>query len=357
MFDRRYNRSNSQGFSFGMTRKQRLLVLAGLGISVIFLYFAFRGLNPQAVLDDIAQANFPLLLVAAAWYFVGVAIITKRWQFLLRSVKFVPLKQLFPLTCIGYMGNNVYPLRAGEILRIALLQRNHGAPIARSAVVSVTERVFDGLVMLTFVFFSLSVLNLQNEELEKIVSFTAPLFLFALVVFFALAAKPEWFRGLLAFVSRMLPGKPREITMKLGEEILAGLEGLRTPKDLFGTIVCSYGSWMIEATVYWIVAYAMNLQVNYPLMLLVVGIVNLAGLIPASPGQLGVFEFFVVTVLTAAGINEDAALAYALVVHIVIWLPVTLAGFFFLTRMGLGFGAVRHAQAFENEIEQKAVAG
>ncbi|MBW4439021.1 MAG: flippase-like domain-containing protein [Pleurocapsa minor GSE-CHR-MK-17-07R] len=333
-----------------MTKKERLGVLFGLLLSAVFLAFAFRGLNPGAILDDIRQANLLLIAFAAAWYFTAVTVISLRWRFLLRSLKEIPLRGLVGLTCIGYMGNNVYPLRAGEILRLALLSRTYKVPFARAAVVTVTERIFDGLVMLTFVLVGLALLNLPNETLRTIVSATAPLFLVALAVFFALAARPSWFRALLNTIARVLPEKLRALALKLGEDILAGLEGLRTPKDLAGTIVASYGCWMLEATVYWIVAAAMGLQVGYPLMLVVVGTVNLAGLIPASPGQLGVFEFFVVTVLSAAGIAEDLALAYAIVVHAVIWLPVTVVGFVLLARRGLGFGDVRHARELEVQV-------
>ena len=338
-----------------MSTRDRLLVLLGLGVSAVFLFFAFRGLNPGTVLQDISGANLPLLLLAAAWYFMAVAVISLRWQFLLRSVQRVPLRGLIPLTCIGYMGNNVYPLRAGEVLRLVLLQRRYHAPIARAAALSLTERMFDGIVMLTFVIVALSLRRLPSPALESIVRTTVPLFAIGLVVFFAAALKPAWFRRLLALLTRVLPGGLRERVLRLGDEVLAGLEGLRTPRDLIGTVVCSYASWMLEASVYWIVAAALGLQVGYPLMLLTVGVVNLAGLLPASPGQLGVFEFFVVTVLTLAGIGEDKALAYALVVHVVIWLPVTLAGFVLLARMGLGFSAVRRARALEADLEKKAV--
>ena len=84
-----------------------------------------------------------------------------------------------------------------------------------------------------------------------------------------------------------------------------------------------------------------------PVALLVVGTVNLAGLIPASPGQVGVYEFFASTVLMAAGIQQETALAYAIVVHIVIWLPVTIVGFLSLARMGLGVNAVQQARTTE----------
>lgn len=348
--DASYNSPFSkQGTIFYMTRNQRLIVIVGIVISAVFLGLAFQGLNPAAVWSYIQEANVLPLLLGAILYFAAVSVISLRWQFLLRSVRFVPLTKLIPIVCIGYMGNNVYPLRSGEILRVVLLQRSHGVPIARATVVSLAERMFDGLVMITFVFVSLALLNLPSPTLRSIAIVTAPLFLIALVVFFVLAARPNILRRLVETVSRILPGKLRELALHLSDEVLAGLEAFRTPVDLAGTIICSYASWMIETSVYWLVSFAFNLQVDYATMLLVVGVVNLAGLIPASPGQLGVFEFFVITVLLTVGIPEAQATAYALVVHLVIWLPVTLAGFFFLARYGLGWNALVRARDLENK--------
>jgi uncharacterized membrane protein YbhN (UPF0104 family) len=90
--------------------------------------------------------------------------------------------------------------------------------------------------------------------------------------------------------------------------------------------------------------WAFGLELGYPVALLVVGTVNLAGLIPASPGQVGVYEFFASSVMEAVGVAQDRALAYAIVVHIVIWLPVTLAGFAFLVRYGLGWNDITKAK-------------
>src|SRR5258706_7485573 len=94
-----------------------------LFISVIFLWFAFRNLNPAAVWGQIQHVNVAWLIVGALVYFIGVTLISLRWQFLLRSIKPVSLRALIPLVAIGYMGNNVYPFRSGEVLRILLLQR------------------------------------------------------------------------------------------------------------------------------------------------------------------------------------------------------------------------------------------
>ncbi len=33
---------------------------------------------------------------------------------------------MFPIVTIGYMGNNIYPARAGEVLRAAVLKQRQG---------------------------------------------------------------------------------------------------------------------------------------------------------------------------------------------------------------------------------------
>jgi uncharacterized protein (TIRG00374 family) len=327
-----------------MTRNQRLFVALGLLVSLAFLWFAFQGLKPDQFLANLRQANLPLILFAALVYFGAVALISLRWQFLLRAVRHVPLARLIPLVCIGYMGNNVYPFRSGEVLRLWLLQRGERVPLARSATTVVVERIFDGIVMLTFILVAVLSLDVSSPEVRAVASFAAPVFLVALAVFFLLAARPNWLRRLVALVVRFLPGRVAGVVSHLSEEFIAGLEGLRTPAHLAGAVMSSYLSWGVEAVVYWLVANAMQLDKSYVDILLVVGVVNLAGLIPASPGQLGVYEFFVSRVLMAEGVAESAAMAYAVVVHIVIWLPVTVVGFFFLARRGFGLQTVTHAR-------------
>ncbi len=336
-----------------MARNQKIIVVLGLFVSTFFLFGAFRNLHPEDFFASLQQVNLALLVVGALVYFGAVAVIALRWQFVLRGVAFVPLLPLAQLVCIGYMGNNVYPLRAGEALRIFLLRRNQGVPVARSTTVVIVERVFDGLVMLAFIFIGLLFVPLENASaINTVAAFAAPLFLIAISIFFVLAAQPNILRRLVTLVSRFLPGKLRTITEKLAEEITHGLEALRSPVYLAGAVITSFVSWGIEASVYWLVMFAFGLEQPYPLALLVVGTVNLAGLIPAAPGNIGVYEFFVATVMAAAGIPQDMGITYAIVVHIVIWLPVTVVGFFFLAQYGLKLADVRKA----HELEASAAA-
>src|SRR5258708_11983446 len=65
---------------------------------------------------------------------------------------------MFPIVVIGYMGNNILPVRSGEVLRAYVLKRKENVPVSASLATIVIERVFDGVVMLGFVIFNLPAL-------------------------------------------------------------------------------------------------------------------------------------------------------------------------------------------------------
>ena len=142
--------------------RKRWKFVFGVAISVVFLWFSLRGLHLQAVWYYIQVANFWWILPAVAVYFAAVWARTWRWHYLLRPLKSVPLGRLFPVVCIGYFGNNVYPARAGEVIRAFVLRRNEGISVSASFATIVVERVFDGLVMLLFVFFALPFVGFEH---------------------------------------------------------------------------------------------------------------------------------------------------------------------------------------------------
>lgn len=316
--------------------------------SAVFLALAFRGLHPDQFWSSLAEIHPPMLLAAVLVYFAAVVVIALRWQFLLRAIRFVPLAALTRLVFIGYMGNNVYPLRAGDALRIILLRRNHQVPLVRSTTIVALERMFDGCVMLSFVLISLLLIDVESAEVNTIVSITAPLFAIALIIVLALAAKPNLLRRALSPALRLLPLQLGVTLGNFAEEILAGLKGLRSHRHLLGAVINSCLTWAIEAGTYWIIMRAFDLELSYAVALLLVGAVNLAGLIPASPGQVGVNEFVVISILTALGIAAPLATAYAVVIHLTIWLPITLAGFILLLKQGLGWNDIGMAKEIKN---------
>ncbi len=328
-----------------MRLRNQLLVLVGIAVSLVFLWVAFNGLNPGAVWGFIQHVQLGWLIVGVLVFFASMVLIAWRWGFLLRGIRRLPILYLSGLVSIAYMGNNVYPLRAGEFLRIFLLNRDYSVPVARTTTTIFIERIFDGFIMLLFIVVPLRYIRIDSPQIQQAVDLTTPLFGGGLLIFLILALNPRWIRALTKLILRILPAKLSSLVYKLSEDVISGMDSLRQPRWLAAALFASVATWLCNAAVYWVVSFAFGLNLSFLVFLVVTGAVNLAGVLPASPGQIGVFEFFVSTVLIAVGVGEERAIAYALVVHLVIWLPPTLLGFILLVRRGFDLASVGRLQS------------
>ena len=351
------SQTDSGGLKPGKQRRIRLALAAGALVSAIFLALAFRGLQPELFWRSLAEVSLPWLLVAVLVYFAAVALIALRWQFLLRALKFVPLASLTKLVFIGYMGNNVYPLRAGDGLRIMLLRREHQVALLRATTVIAVEHLYNGATMIVFILLGLAAIDLKSPTVEAIIGLTMPLVSMAIVAALFLAAKPALLRRLVRRAVTILPRALGQAAQRMSEDVIAGLEGLRSPRYFLGALLVSFLTWGVEAGAYWLVMFAFGLELNYAVALLLVGTVNLVGLIPASPGQVGIYEFVIISVLTALDIALPLATACAVVIHVVIWLPITLAGFALLLKQGMGWADIARGQNIDSGASPRSDGG
>ena len=118
-------------------------------------------------------------------------------------------------------------------------------------------------------------------------------------------------------------------------KFLDGLASLRSPFNILMVFLTSLVIWLLETGKYWLVMHAFNFNVSFFALMLMNGIVNLATTIPSAPGYIGTFDAPGIAVLTAYGVNQATAAGYTLVLHVALWLPITLVGAYFLTREGI----------------------
>jgi len=212
--------------------RPRLRLWAGVVISLLFLSLAVRGLPFEDFLGYLRGANYAWLIPAVGIYGLAVVTRTWRWQTMLRHIQFVPLRKLFPIVCIGYMGNNIYPARAGEFLRSYVLKADTGIRMSASLATVVVERLFDGLTMLLFIFVALPFVRFEGDLLEdplyrNLVVFATILFLAALGTALFFAGRPHLVRGLYQrVVGILVPGAHRESVLEGLDRFVHGFESL-----------------------------------------------------------------------------------------------------------------------------------
>jgi len=338
-----------------------MALAAGVIVSIIFLVIGLQGLNLSDVVSTIARANFLWIVPGVMVYFLAVWGRTWRWHYLLRPMKEIPLRRLFPVVVVGYMGNNVYPFRAGEVIRAYLLYRNEKVKVTASLATIVVERIFDGLVMLIFVFVALPFAPIAQDWLRTMVVAGTVAFFGALAIFLFMASRPLLARRVYsAIITRILPAKLHDPILRLADHFMEGLESLRRPRDLVMTLISSVFIWLTETTKYWFVLHAFNLganaQVTFFVLMLMTAVVNLATTLPGAPGYIGTFDGPGIKVLEAFGAEHTAAAGYTLVLHAALWLPITALGFVYLAREGLSMRSFGEASDLVHKEQQVELA-
>ena len=314
----------------------------GVLISILFVWLALRGLKLEEFWNAVQNANFIWLIPGIGVYFIGVWIRAWRWHYLLGPIKKIPPKTMFPITTIGYMGNNIYPARAGEVLRAVILKRKEGVPISASLATIIVERIFDGVVMLAFVFVNLSELAKLTGasgfvgNIQQVAIYGTGVFLGALAVFLLAAMFPHTTAKLgLWMIERLTPQRLHTQIIGVMNKFLDGLASLRSPFNVLMVFFTSVIIWLLETGKYWFVMHAFNFNVSFFALMLMNGIVNLATTIPSAPGYIGTFDAPGIAVLTAYGVDQATAAGYTLTLHVALWLPITILGAYYMAREGL----------------------
>jgi uncharacterized protein (TIRG00374 family) len=338
------------GGGIDILKRRWPILFVGFLVSVALLWYALRDLNMDKVWAAVLQANFWWLLPGVIVYFISVWFRAWRWGFLLRSSKHIPTRRLFPVVVIGYMGNDILPFRLGEVLRAYVLWRKEGTNVGTTLTTAVMERLFDGLTMVVFILFGLLFVPL-SAFLSQLVTVASVVFFGALVVFLFLAAQPGLLRRFAhALIDRLVPLRLRPPVLELVEGVIAGLESLRSGRDVLIVFGVTLWVWILETIKYWLVSFAFpDLHLSYVGILLMGGAVNLLTALPSLPGYIGTFEVGI-KILESIGAPSAPAGSYILVLHAILLIPVTLLGLVFMGLEGIHWAEVWEAQSSKPEV-------
>jgi glycosyltransferase 2 family protein len=327
---------------------KRWQVWFGILISAIFLYLVLRKIDFAQLWQVLITANYWWLIPGVAVYFVALWVRSWRWHYLLRPLKVIPTRTMFPIVTMGYAFNNIFPARAGEVLRAVVLKHEEDVPISASLATIIIERVFDGIVMLAFVFINLSELTrltsvsidigrfkfgIQEVAIWGSVAFFGVLALFLVAAMFPVSTD----RLITWLVGHFVPMRIREKTLGISRRFLDGLESLRSPLDVLMVFITSVLIWLLETVKYWFVMHAFSFSVSFFALMLMNGVVNLATTIPSAPGYLGTFDLPGIAILQAYNIPREIAASYTFVLHFALWFPVTALGLYYMVREGVNW--------------------
>jgi len=317
------------------TQRKLISVGAGIAISVIFIWLLFWNIDFRLLLVSLRQVNYWWLIPNIAMVMFAMPQRAYRWKFMIRPVKEVPFHKLMAATCIGFMANNVLPLRLGEFVRAYSLsyQDRDISKSASLATIFVERMVFD-LVALLMIFgavVAVATIHIPDEmKLGIWLAIGVALFGLALVLY--LAIKPSQAGETMARYLFFLPERGKESMKSVIIRFSAGLEFMMHWRDATWVGLQTILVWIfMGASNYFVfIAFGFDLPLEASYFLLV--LVSISILVPSSPGFVGVYHAATVLTLTMYGIDNVDARAFALVLHAAQYIPITLMGFYYLRK-------------------------
>jgi len=307
--------------------------LRGVNVSEVLRHLRTAHPVPLAAAVVIATITFPLRLV--------------RWRLLLRDERGrpYPATPLWHAIAIGFMANNILPLRAGELVRSYTAAKL--APARFTTVFSsiAVERIFDGLTVVAMLTFALlssdlpSAVSVGGTSIVQLARAAGILGLLALLAAVLVVVAPLRAEQL---VRRILPhARVADKIVDLIEGVRQGLTVLRSPARLAGVIIWSVVLWLVNALAFYVGFQAFDIPVSYSGALLLQGLLVLGISIPSTPGFFGPFEAVIVAVLALYGITSSLAFSYAISFHLTSFVPITLLGLWSMAQTPDGFRTLR----------------
>ncbi len=314
-------------------------VWAGFTLSFVFIALFLRGYDIDELWHELRTADHVYLIPALGVYAFALLLRAYRWQVLLNPVQRLGIGIVSAVMLIGYMANNLLPVRTGEVVRAYVIGEKTGVSKVATLATILLERLFDVLTLSAFLVIGALVLGV-NDDVRKLIYVMLALLVLGIGFLAFVASSKDRAHGLGLLLVRLLPGGLRARAEGMVGTFLSGFDSIRSGRALGAALVLTVGSWLLEAVTYYIISYSFDLGLDFGTFLLVTAAANLAISVPSSQGGIGPFEFFARQTLVFAGIGESTAAAYAVTVHALLIIVATAAGFVALALMSFSFADV-----------------
>jgi uncharacterized protein (TIRG00374 family) len=308
-------------------------VWLGLAVALAAVWFALRGVDLHAVAGEFRRARWGVLIgISVPAYLAVCWLRALRWRHLTDAIQPMPRAALFRAVAVGFMANNIFPLRIGEIVRVGYLARETRTPAAAVLATVVLERVIDGLSVLAMALGAIGFAGSETEVFRRGIVWLAPVALVPLAMLGWLRAAPASALAFAALVLRPGPARLSEWTLDQLRAFAAGLGALRGGAHLAWIAVHSAGIWLVASTLPILAAiWAVGLDLGSPVRTLAASWMTLAALgaavaLPAAPGFFGLYHSACRVALQQFGASAETAVAIGTLSHAVFWLTLTGLG-------------------------------
>ncbi len=256
-----------------------------------------------------------------------------RWKVLLRPIEKFSFWYAVQAIYVGLLGNEILPLRAGEIIRCFLLCKTTRIPLSVTFASALIERLFDGIWLMACFFVALHLGRLPGVLVNGGYVLGSLIIILGLFLAYAMYAKqqslnlvfgiswPRWFNTLIQDLH--LIGHSRYLYLAF---LISGAYLLAQTLPIFALVKAN------------------RLDVPWTASFVIMVLLRLSSVIPQAPGNLGSFQWVTARTLIIFGLATARAKRFSLILWGVVTIPLIVIGFIALALEGVSMTHL-HRQA------------
>ncbi|HTM43715.1 MAG TPA: lysylphosphatidylglycerol synthase transmembrane domain-containing protein, partial [Polyangiaceae bacterium] len=274
---------------------------------------------------EIGNVSLPILSLTLVTKFVNLLLGAMRTQVLIRNQHRFTLGALLDSQLAGFAGNNLLPLRFGDLVRIDYMAKRGGLTHSACLQVVVMERLLDvlSLVALCLLLLPFVSVGLQLGSAFYLATVAS---IGGAVAILAARQKPEWFIRAFKQVVGLGGDRVSQFLVPKGERFVRELSLVSTGRSTAPAFLISVAIWGVSMASVWTWFWAFNVTLPWYAPFLVLIFLAFGMALPATPGQVGTYHYFVAAALTVCGLDRVHALSIAVVAHAASIVPFTILG-------------------------------
>ncbi len=300
------------------------------------------------VARTIAGADWlTLTVVSLPAYLLIVWLRALRWGHLTDPIQPIGRATLTRAMAVGFMANNLFPLRVGEVVRSWYLSREAGTPIAAIFGTVILERIIDIAAVVALAFGVVSLMGARDEGvLGRAALLMLPFGLAPLLVLGALRLAPGRTLAAVRTLLRPFPERFAHFASEQLERFAEGLGALRGGVHLFWIAVQSVLIWVLVGPLPFLAGlWALDIEFASTSELLLAAVTTQAAIgvavaLPSAPGFFGTYHWACRKALEPFGVPPEKAVALGTLCHVYFWVILTLLGFLVLRLRQTSLGEI-----------------
>lgn len=311
---------------------KKALLLYGLAFLLLILMLWYVGI--QQIVANLQSVNIPILALAALMHSFSILLRGIRWKYILSTCGAnISTLNSYGLIYLGWFANGLVPAKIGDVVRAIDIRQENSCPLGKGFASLVIERIFDTVVIVTFVVLSIilvsSALGFVSSSSWVMLSIVLGFALaIGLAIFALLCIKKQDF--IARIFARLFGSKHAKETKGFARDLATSFTDFGSRKKiLLLTALLSLAIWFVNFPKFYVVFMSMGLYPAFALVATAAFISDAWGMVPITPGGIGSVEIGqTLFVIWIVGISSPALAAAVVLLDRIVsfWIPMLIGG-------------------------------